>query len=833
VVEKRDGVPTLLERFGSAPSLSRELIGEIGLQPRDGGWLIACRGGSGELVLAELVVPIADVERDVREVAGSGVFGGVVVAAAGAGWLLRLWSGSQTERDKWARRVARARASTVAQELLAVAGDARWAEWQRSSSMVRVRELIRAAVREGLPKAAVAELAGVSRQTVYDALDAQEPEDLGREASPASASRPAVQRPAQEVVVAAPSVAEPVQAPAADVVVALPRERTQPCAVCGMPAMDLVNGVALHLGECRAAFKRGDVPTRDTRRPALNGEPTRSAGESVPPTPEVVQAGTRKEQGTPGGPPAGPDFVAPAVALDGHRWYLPDGTSGPWEATHLGEVALLAQQLQLGWGRRGDGRFADEGQVWLYPGALERLGLPATLDLPDDLDEAAFKRVKTEMLMALNECPAVAAALEEGWVLGSGGHLDTWTKIWHPRLFRQGARLVSLPWNRVEGVALVQDEVETREGGLDFVDVPPPQLVQRLLEFARLVGISYRISPPTTAMDLIDHHRPPRRSVGDPGGGARNRVSLIKDREAELPPLFRARGDSRFVAPEADYDWWRPWRTLNQAERAATFAVAFDRNAAYLAPWSSIELGVEGLRHDVGADAQWAGDELPAFYLIDRVEWPEWWLPSPVGRRAAFVEDGRVWVSVHTLRQLARGGVTPRVHEAYRWDVHARYLQGPAKAIASARLAASEQVLDTVKSLYKGAVGRFRKTLAPTEGIHLWRPDWAALIIAQNRTGIQHALRTVQAASGAIPIVVSRDTIIYALDDVHWPGEQRQLSAATGAWKFAGAAPLAEWGPTYLPETGGSWRYVPAMDEVMLTGGIPARDAPSPGVGSR
>lgn len=194
---------------------------------------------------------------------------------------------------------------------------------------------------------------------------------------------------------------------------------------------------------------------------------------------------------------------------------------------------------------------------------------------------------------------------------------------------------------------------------------------------------------------------------------------------------------------------------------------------------------------------------------------------SPIGRRAAFVEQGRVWVSVHTLRQLARGGVTPRIHEAYRWEVHARYLQGPAKAISAARLAASDEVLDTVKSLYKGAVGRFRKTLAPTECIHLWRPDWAALIIAANRTGIQHTLRTVHAASGAVPLVVSRDTIIYALDEPAWPGQDNQFGTATGAWKPAGVSPLAQWGPKYLPEAGGSWRYVQAMDEMVLASAPP------------
>src|SRR5699024_756021 len=209
-----------------------------------------------------------------------------------------------------------------------------------------------------------------------------------------------------------------------------------------------------------------------------------------------------------------------------------------------------------------------------------------------------------------------------------------------------------------------------------------------------------------------------------------------------------------------------------------------------------------GLTHHTGEQADWDGKEHPGYYLIDAWEWPYWGLPEPAG---ANVSKGRVWVTVHTLKQLAMAGITPVVHESYTWATTARYLAGPGKALSQARTAltgqgdeTSQAVLANIKLLYAATVGKLAEREHPKD-YHLWRPDWHDHIIGNTKTLILRTLMANQQATGAIPLVVDRDAVFYASDTPDpaeaWPGDPGKIGGKIGSWKPAYSAPLAGWGP--------------------------------------
>lgn len=582
----------------------------------------------------------------------------------------------------------------------------------------------------------------------------------------------------------------------------LPADAPRPgCVVCTEPVGQLVDGIPLHLGTC---FDQHHEQTRPD--PQQDDQQHDEAPTSTTPK---KGSGERREA----------RFTAPAVCIDADGVHLADGSVQPWpEVRHVGDLALLTgrDRLRLGWGG-GEDRLPDQGQIWLYPGALERLGLPTEAPaLPDKaLTKKQRARENAKAYAQLDEHPMVAGALEEGWQLGQGGHLDVWTRIWHSELLPQGAMIVGLPWHRIEGVALFEDNPS------------PGELARRLRMFAQHAGITYRITTAATGLDLIDHHRPPRRSIDDDLGSGRSRVALIKNTPAELPPWRVKTRDARFNGLEQDFSWWRTWDKLTDSEKGRRYVHGFDRNASYLVPWRSIELGVEGLVHRTGEAAAWDGKEKPGYYLVeDGWDWPDWGLPDPATAAGARVGNGRVWVTVHTLRQLKAHGVEPKVHESYTWDTTVRYLEGPGTALAQARLdlsASAQQdpgaaaALATIKALYSSTVGKLAET-EHNPDFHLWRPDWRDHVIASTRTAILHTLTKAQEISGQHPLVVDRDAVFYASDDPNpvtaWPGDPAKLGTALGSWKPIGSADLTTWGPKHLVKRPGRWHYADAVDEL-------------------
>ncbi|WP_203338641.1 DUF927 domain-containing protein [Nocardioides limicola] len=584
---------------------------------------------------------------------------------------------------------------------------------------------------------------------------------------------------------AEPTPDAPAEAPSGEVLTKL--ENLQPCDVCGEPTGYAVNGVVVHGGDCVDQLTPSKAPVAQPSNEAPEHRKTTEGREAR--------------------------FTAPAACIDAESIHLADGTTRPFpEISHIGDLALLTgrEQLRLGWGG-GEDRLPDQGQIWLYPDALERLGFPTEMPLPAKALTKSQRAKETQKLFSkLDDHPLVSGALEAGWHLGQGGHMDVWTRIWHPELLPAGALLVGLSWHRIEGVALFEDHPA------------PAELSRRLLLFARHVGVSYRITSAATGLDLIDHHRPPRRSIDDDKGASRGRVALIRKTAAELPGWRANSKDARFAGLEQDFSWWRAWDSLPESERGRRYVHGYDRNASYLVPWRSIDLGVEDLIHRTGDAAAWDGKEKPGYYLIDaNYEWPSWGLPDPGTAAGARVGGGKMWVTVHTLRQLKAHGIAPRVHESYTWGVTARYLEGPGTALGQARMAligsrdAGElAVLATIKALYSATVGKLAEREHYAD-FHLWRPDWRDHVISATRTAILYTITKAQEISGEHPLVVDRDAVFYASDNpdpiAAWPGDPAKLGTSLGSWKPIGTADLQTWGPEYLPKRTGRWHYADAV----------------------
>lgn len=582
------------------------------------------------------------------------------------------------------------------------------------------------------------------------------------------------------------------------------------CLDCGAPCSTLIDGVVLHPG-CFEKRATVNAPAKPAQQPQQAPRPVTTPAASKP----VKTPRSGRDQ----------RWRSPAAVLTADTLHLP-GETHRWDATHLGDLAMLTDErtgYQLGCGG-GTDRLPDPGQIWLEAGALDRLGLPTRIDWPENVDPADWSKTVAQILSQFDEHPMLTKALAAGWEL-RGDHLRPWTRLVHPELLPRGAHIVFRPWENVAASPITETD-------------DPAQLVANLDDFAAALSVPYVIAPTTTGLRLIDRCRPPRRDHHDDLGAPKNRRAVVRGEAAELPGFLRDKEDQRFSSIEGDWYWYRTWEhtersqrgNLTDSERGRRYVWGFDRGASYLAPWGSIELGLEGLQHHTGDAAAWDGKEKPGYFLVDDWTWENWALPDPGLAATARVDNGRRWVTVHTLRQLKAHGITPTVHEAYTWDVTSRYLDSAGQILRTAREhSANPAVTATVKALYTATVGK----LGERDGrpnYHLWRPDWRHHIVAASRTGILHTLSGILDKSGVAPLAVDHDAVFFASDEADpakaWPGDPKKLGTSPGSWKPIGRGDLAAWGPKHLvdatPTTGARgfkvFRYGDAVADLTAEG---------------
>ena len=578
-----------------------------------------------------------------------------------------------------------------------------------------------------------------------------------------------------------------------------------PCEACSQPCSVIVEGHRIHV-LCWERREHLEDPASADDEPTTTTTTTENEVVCPPKAPTPVRAKETPRRplavGTPSttyGYTTG-RFSAPAAVLDASHAYTAGGgaTCQPWEATNLAQLATFAHQLRLGWG--GGETHPDAPQLWLTKAAVAHLGLPTELDLGDIelvTNEVIRERVH-EQLAPLVEHSVVTTALAEGWAL-SRDRLDGWTRLYHPEhaesWARTGVRLVFMPWL-------------TRN--LPFTIDDPQHLAEQLFQFACATGVSWRVNETVTMFDLIDHTRPPRRE-GEPAGTKRHptKARLDHGKPAELPDFLRP-VDPRFKAMESDFSWWRPWDNLLDEEKTRTYVQVYDREKSYLPAWANVNLGLDGLRHYEGEEAAWDGKDTAGLFLIDAdadTDWP-WRLPSPLHSGGARVEDGKAWVTTHTLRQLALQDCAVTVYESWRWTNTSRYL-APAADRLRAAFNQRDQLLPEVYAVLKPTytrTGAFAKN-EHDDNFHLWRPDWRFHIMGAARTGILTTLDSIYHRTGLVPLFVDRDSIGFATNEPDsvkaWGGPPDKIGGIKlGNWQPVGHAPLADWGPTYLKRLG-------------------------------
>jgi hypothetical protein len=556
----------------------------------------------------------------------------------------------------------------------------------------------------------------------------------------------------------------------------LPADQAQPCVSCGHPARTVIDGHVVHPSDtCIAAIPAPPAPTAPPA-PAAPAGPTRSTPSPRPPasTPPEPTAPPARSRVAPA------SWRAPAAVVDDTRMWLPAGEFLDLPETVVDLAGLVAFGADLGLGHGGGRAGAPaEGQLWLTAAALERFGLPAELALEGEGPDPDGAR-RDAALDALTDTPPVVGLRAAGWQLGNGGRLDTWTKVWTEDN-RRGLRLVMVPWHNDRAIPLIAD------------DPAPPALADRLARLADLVGITYRVTPAVTGLDLMHAARP----TSGRGAGAITRA-------VQLPDVARASG------LEGDLIWHR---SLGADETSKAWVHAWDRNGSYLAVTSSLNLGLD-VDPTFHRDGTRFDPKVPGYWRVPVWDWDHERCPDPAGRgRAMASANGPMtrWVTTPVLElMVATFGLEPEVTEAWLWDqpgAAARYLAPWNTRLRDARkellgeLAAHPEdheaavLLATVKDLYKMAVGKLARQR--DEGSPRWRPDWRHHIQAAARANIIRRIWAIGTTANVWPVVANTDALYYVSDDpdphTAWPGKPEDLADGLGRWKVVGSAPLDTW----------------------------------------
>lgn len=807
--------PRLAAALLALPALTRETLSHLLIDPTTLEVRVVPDARHG----APFGGPLAstpDLEEQIHEVSRTGLWGTCTtreIHENGRHLLhVQLWDGEQ-QRRLWQARVDLAAGHPDAAHLLAAAAEQKMATWRLARTERALREAAHAAQDAGLTSAQI--------------------DTITNKKSPATDLSSITTAPTGQLV-------------------RLPVGRTLPCVICTLPATDLWGTEAVHRGECLRQLKAREDQPQAPDVPSSAPEPTAPA-DQAPSAQEEAPADPRPTQQRPPEPRrrrprTDARFRAIAAAIATGQVFLTGGEVLPWEGATLADAAALAATLRLGHG--GGRTLPHRGEVWIYPDTLEAMGLPVDAGV-DSLARNAPEQRK-EKFGALMDIPAVADLQAQGWEL-VGERIGPRTVVTHPEKAPGGVALVVPSWGYTVGVPLLAPTGTTEpaipvdvEGDDELTDqaraqieeaaqarvgefVEAPELVERLQDFADHVGVPWEVAGGITGQALIDHTHPPRARASDPIGSP---AAVVRNVAGDFPAFLRA---EERIAPrmvESNFSWWRPWDSLSSEEQGRKYVHAYDHRSHYLNPWGSTDLGLEGLTHHLGDDAVWDGTEKPGYYLVSTWEWEDWGMPDP-GRAGGYrVEDG-IWVTPHTLRQLEwiSPGFTDTLtyFQAYRWEHITRYLEIAGKRLRDARNNAPAPVADTVKLMYAMTVSKFAsRELRPNH--HLFRPDWRDHIVGASRNSIVLTLMDVRRRSGAVPLVVDRDLIVFASDEADpakaWPGNPEKFAAQAGGWKPEGCAPLAQWGPKALDNRRRIWPYARHMDlmhELGTAAGLPQK----------
>lgn len=390
---------------------------------------------------------------------------------------------------------------------------------------------------------------------------------------------------------------------------------------------------------------------------------------------------------------------------------------------------------------------AEDGQVWLMPSLSARLGLDGGLP----------KRG--------TDHPVAGELRSAGWKLGKRG-LSAWSTLWCDD--DRSLRLVITPW-------LTPGDCElwaTQNG------VRPPadaaELAARLTRFLLALGHPWVVSGAVTGLSLLTAH---------------TRSGLLPSAAHDFPD-----GVSRLSLNELPYAWKRQ---PDPDEAGRAYVHAYDRHGAYLAASSGVSLGTCAPQHVTAPTFERKGSP-PGLWRVRLPNWDHARLPNPFdpATRRHTKGDGTGWVATPTL-QLAHGlelGM-PEILEAYTYPSHHYALKPWYELLRDTRMTTLDDeraIVAAVKRTYVGGIGMLGA--ASMAGRPLHRPDWHRAIVAGARANLTRKLWTAAHDSGAWPLAIYEDCVLYASDD---PDPRTAapmgvtLGDRLGQWKVEGSAPMA------------------------------------------
>ncbi|MFI7089728.1 DUF927 domain-containing protein [Streptomyces anulatus] len=321
---------------------------------------------------------------------------------------------------------------------------------------------------------------------------------------------------------------------------------------------------------------------------------------------------------------------------------------------------------------------------------------------------------------------------------------------------------------------------------------------------AYMVYLLSTLHGPAESPQVIPYYLSPNVTARDFTGSAASSVVSQMVRARQVPPVEAK------IKPLVSMQWTRPVEEITDQERKRAWIHQYDKNAAWLAAFGSVWLGVgdpthypEGRAYVKNKAGYWRVRELPGLALeglpelnIEPAEEGGYWLRSP---------------GVDLLGEMFKGW-TPDVLEAWVWENSKRALYGMYDKLRLSReriLASAEegrpgaryakQVSGMLYQSFRGYLSRRepkkdRATGLPYEKDIFWRQDWAQMILDLALANTYRNLRAF-ADSGHHPLSLRVDAVTYASDSPDPTAakpEAMQLGTGGGQWKPEYSVPAAD-----------------------------------------
>lgn len=242
-------------------------------------------------------------------------------------------------------------------------------------------------------------------------------------------------------------------------------------------------------------------------------------------------------------------------------------------------------------------------------------------------------------------------------------------------------------------------------------------------------------------------------------------------------------------APKASHTFSMPpppmWaRTeLSEEERSRAWVLGWDSTRAHNAAIGRALVGLGPWRHLSPAEGRVLAEQshLRAGLLQVRLrerckpwEVPHWQLST----------GEAVWVPTATVEYLRKrfGAERVEVLDGYGYEHTSRYLRPLAERIERGYQASTGAVRAAIKGLYPTLAGGFAShRLASKPEASMYRPDLRDTILATSYAGLWYALDRARKRSGAWPVAVNVDAVLYAVDSPEHQVAADALGLRTGA----------------------------------------------------